>query len=435
MKNKGKISIRNNFYFLISGHIIGKAISLLTFVILARNLGVERFGRLSYFLSIIGIFSLLPDLGISYLSIREAAGETQEFIQSYFNRILSLKISLASVSFFFIILICVSFGRFLNIDLIAFLFLVTAMILDSITIQLRSVTVVFENMKYDAFSIIVEGLSKTILVLFAFLFLRLDILVVSFVFFLSSLLTLFVTCWVINKQFIKIRITPGFDFDFAKKLIVKAAPIAFLSVFEVLNFRIDTIMIKYQLGSLSTGLYASSIKIIEPFLIIPVTFTAALFPVISRSVKDNAKIYLIKLLQKSLLLFTIFGFTIAIIMNLFVNIFIKILLGAQFYECGSIISLLSWLLVLFFFKFLLNTFLLVIVKGKPIFLFYALGIAVHIILNKLCIDQFGIQGVYISNFTSSAVIVIASILYLYNLKSFKIDNRNLVNAVDIGIYE
>ncbi len=55
----------------ISGNVFSRAFDILTFLLLARYLGVDRFGQFSFVFAFVGIFSVFVDFGVNYILIRD----------------------------------------------------------------------------------------------------------------------------------------------------------------------------------------------------------------------------------------------------------------------------------------------------------------------------------------------------------------------------
>ena len=70
--NKAKIIIKNATY-LFFGRMATGLMSLLLMAVIARKLGVDKFGAYTLALTIAGFFGVASDFGSSYLTIREVA--------------------------------------------------------------------------------------------------------------------------------------------------------------------------------------------------------------------------------------------------------------------------------------------------------------------------------------------------------------------------
>jgi len=402
-------SIKSNFTHLISGHMIGKAASFLVFLLIARFLGVDKFGRLSYLVSLVGIFSLLPDFGTSGVSIREAAGKSKDFIEDVLSRVLSLKLILSALTVLVIFSFASIFNHLSRIEYLVFLVLSGAMIFDSLTIQLRAVTNIFERMEYEAFSIVLEGILRFFLILLLLSFMSVDILKVSVAFFISSALTFLITALVVQSRFISFRIR--FNFHNMRDLIIKGAPFAFLILFQTVNFKIDMIMVRHELSTFATGLYAACARIMESLLIIPVTFTASVFPVFSRLRSQNKK-QLSALYYKSYIILVLIGAFLSIAISLSAKFLVPVVLGKDYRISGLLISKFCFLLIPFFLRFFLDSFLLAVERTKVIFIFYLVGFAGHIFINKILLLKVSLVSTVYANLFSSILIVAASMFYI-----------------------
>lgn len=88
-----------NFLWLSAANIIGSFFNILIFVYLARVLGAESFGYLSYAITIVLYLFNFVDLGLSTYGTREVA-KCPSRLSELVSNILSFKFSLAIVLYF-----------------------------------------------------------------------------------------------------------------------------------------------------------------------------------------------------------------------------------------------------------------------------------------------------------------------------------------------
>ena len=71
--------VAKNITVLLTSNVLAYVFTFITTVYSARYLGVEGWGILSIGLSVVGIFGVLTDLGLSSLTVREVA-ETNHWL-------------------------------------------------------------------------------------------------------------------------------------------------------------------------------------------------------------------------------------------------------------------------------------------------------------------------------------------------------------------
>lgn len=378
-----------NFKILLIAQVIYKALIFITFVLMARFLGVQVFGRLSFVIAFVGLFSVVLDLGMGELLIKEGAGQSDSLNRRYIENAVALKLVLS-----FLVCICLyCFSFFMLIDnttRIVILILSICLVLDSFTIFLRFIFRLFERMEFEALSIINEGILKFILISTMLKSPNFGILFIACIFLLVSVLTFLLTFWISASRFIKFRIE--FDIGYIRTLLKKTAPFAFLTFFGVVNFKISTVMLSYMTNDINTGWYSAAVRLIEPVLIIPILAYTALFPTLARLYKTSRETA-IRLFRITLIFFLSGGILVTLILNIFARGIIFMVLGQDYLDSIRVFHILSISLIAFFLKFFLERFLLMLNRVHSVILSYAVGIFVIIFSGPVLIKAMGYAGV------------------------------------------
>ena len=87
-----------NFLSLSIAQIISQAGLFLVIVYLARTLGVANFGKIAFAQAVVLYFTLIANLGLNILGVREVA-RNRNSIDKYVSNILGLRLVLAALSF------------------------------------------------------------------------------------------------------------------------------------------------------------------------------------------------------------------------------------------------------------------------------------------------------------------------------------------------
>jgi len=406
-------SIIKNFLFLITSQGIYKIFSFITFLLLARCLGVSQFGLLSYAISFVYIFDFLTDFGISVIMVRDVSGEIDKKLKKYFNNIVSLKIVLSLVVYCFIILVSFMFheeNQMVNMILI----LSSALILDSFSSTFRAVFNIFEKMSVSALSMALEGLIKFSLVVIFIDYFKNNLIVAAQIFLLASFVTFFFNIFLLRRKFIKFRV--AFDRALWWKPLKVSSPIAFLALFQTVNFRISVVMLSKMTDSVATGIFAAGQRIIEPILVIPFTFTTAMLPTISRFVKTSASNFSNSFNRSVIFLFLI---SLPFVFLLFFasKPLIVFLLGEEFAQSGNVVKILAVLLMPFFIRPVLEYFAFTLRKYKIIYFTGIAGTGLNIFLNALFIQKLGYSGACLSMLIAESFIAIVLLIGVKRLVS------------------
>lgn len=83
---------------------------------------------------------------------------------------------------------------------------------------------------------------------------------------------------------------PLFDKAFCKKLVIGGLPFALTSLFYMIYYSIDMVMITQFANTYATGLYNSSYKLINVLTLFYTIYTSVIFPVMSKLFKQDGNL-------------------------------------------------------------------------------------------------------------------------------------------------
>jgi len=276
-------------------------------------------------------------------------------------------------------------------------------------------------MEYEAMSILLEGVFKLGLILWVIRALSANIVFISQMFLLTSIVTLVFTAFAANIRFIPLGLS--FDFKFWKRLFVNSIPFAILILFHTINFRIDIIMLSKMVTNVVTGWYSVAIRLIEPILVIPVVFTAAVFPVISRLSKTSRK-SLSEVYKSSIKVLILCSVFLVIFLYFGARFFVPLLFGPEFIKSIFAVKILSCVLVPVFLRFFLDSFVLALKRPKILLMNYTAGTFINIFLNLIFIPRFSFYGACVATIISEFIMIGFYFLWLKrNLAAVVIEGK------------
>ena len=186
--------VAKNTIILYLSQIISYGLVFFYTIYIARYLGANGYGILSFALAFSGIFSILADLGLSTLTIREVARD-KSLSNKYLGNVLLIKIILSIVTFFVIILFVNLLGYSQQtINVVYFVSL--SVILTSLSQIFYSIFQAFEKMEYQSLGQILSSILMFFGVLLVTYF-GFDIVGFSLIYLISSVTILiysFITC-------------------------------------------------------------------------------------------------------------------------------------------------------------------------------------------------------------------------------------------------
>lgn len=272
------LGIGRNTITLLSASVVQKATAFVYFALIARWAGVEDTGKYFFALSWTLLFSVLTDAGLTPVLIREAA-KSPETAKRFLSQVVSLKIPLTLAAMVIVI------G---GVWLMGYPPVTRQMVsLAAIVLALDAVSLTFYGflrghhmLKYEALGLV---LSQSITFAVGFWTLKTGQPVQYLIFALiagsayNAAQSMFFT-WK------RLRIFPTLMWDraFAIKMLRAAIPFALAGAFVKIYNSVDTVMLSKFIGDEATGLYAVPFKLTFAFQFIPMAFTAALYPAMSR---------------------------------------------------------------------------------------------------------------------------------------------------------
>ena len=392
-----------NTSWLLGERVLRMAVSLFVGIYVARYLGPERFGLLSYTLSFVWLFSSLASFGLDDILVRELV-KCPEQRNNLLGTVFWLKVCGTVVMGTAIALVLQLKAEeqqtYWMIALITFGYLFqTANVVDFyFQSQVQSKFVV----RAQAFQLLITSLFKIYLVWnqaeliwFAFA-LMLDQAVVAVLF-------LIMYRW-------KIEWFPFFSFTWtqAKKLMRDAWPLIFAGMVISVYMKIDQVMLKEMLNTKAVGVYAAAVKLCEAWYCVPIAVIASLFPAVIEARKKSEPLYEERV-QKLYDLMVWGSVAVALPTTLFADWIILILYGADFQEAAVVLRIYIWAGVFVSLGVASSKWLVAENLQRYSFYITALGAVLNISCNLWLIPIYGIRGAVYATLISYFIVAYASL--------------------------
>ncbi len=314
------ISVAKNTFSLTMGLVGQKFLAFVYFTLLARLLGPGEIGKYTFALAFTTLFSVLTDLGLTPVLIREGA-RGQEGQKRILEVLLPIKALLAALAF-----LCALGGAILLGYPRETLVLITAaggvMVLDSFHLILYGFLRGQKILSYEAIGMIVgQAISVVTGVMAAVL--RLPI-----VFFIAALAvgSAFNVLWA-SRALYRRGIRPSFLWNprASGRIFSVALPFALAGIFAKVYSYIDTVLLASFKDHYVVGIYSVPYKITYAFQFFPMALSAALFPALSSEYKKNSDsfrdLFIHGLNLMAVLVMPIIGGIIALAPEILIDIF------------------------------------------------------------------------------------------------------------------
>jgi len=409
-----------NTSWLMAERILRMTVALFVGVYVARYLGPERFGLLSYANSFVGLFLALATLGLDSIVIRELV-KNPESRNELLGTAFGLKI-FGTIIMWFFILVSVPIiendnqtNIFIAILSFAILFQVFNVIDFNYQAEVKSKYVV----KVQFFQLIFSSSTKLFLI-----FIKAPLLWFVWVYCFDTFLLaigLVVIYMIKSGNFLLWR----WKWEFARTLMRDSWPLILSGIIVSIYVNIDQVMIKHMIDEQAVGIYAIATRISTAWYFIPIAITSSMFPAILNAKYNNSSIYQQRL-QALYDILVWLAILIAIVILCLSESIIDLLVGQEYAPAASVLSIAIIAGIFTNIGLINNKFFEA--ENRQIDILYRslLGVSVNIFLNIILIKKYGVYGAAMATvaaqFSTSIVYTYlkkdARILFFMFLKSF-----------------
>jgi polysaccharide transporter, PST family len=400
--NAQKIMV--NISWLFSDRILRLGGGLLINIWIARYLGPEQFGLLSYATAFVALFTAFATLGLDSIVVRDLVRDPSckaetlgtAFVLKLIGGVITLLFSVGSILLVrsddqthWLVGILALGTIFQAFDTIDFWF----------QSQVKSKNIVYA--KVAAF--LIAGITKI-----SFILLQKPLIAFAAVSLLEIILGSIgmIITYHQNKQSLK---SWQFSFERAKELLSSSWLLSLTGLVAMIYMRIDQIMLGQILGEKSVGIYSAAVKISEIGYFLPTVIVGSVFPSILR-LKNTSEALYAENIQKLMSFMIFLAFSFAIPITFLSDKLIVWIYGNQFAEASSSLLILAWVGLFAFLGVARESWM--ITEGLMRFSFAttALGAVTNVGLNLLLIPGYGPNGAAIATLVSQFVAVSLSTL-------------------------
>lgn len=297
--------------------------SFLLLLFLPKYLGSKEFGLLFVALSVREIISMMIDFGGSHRIPKEIARDPKGNQQ-----VLAQYLMMRVVIWLIVTLFLFAFGRILGLgeDLYPLIsILLVANLFEGIAKTYRSFFQGIERMKIPSISLIAEKVFVSIISI-GLLLSGADAYMIAGVFTAGTLLHL-LFLWILSRREIRLKFSWNATFWNSIQL---ALPYFLWSLFSMIYYRIDALMLHAYSTQEVTGWYGGAYRFFDAVMILPALLKVALFPVFSRlAIDSNRK--LSEIFEKSLRLVLLLAIPISLVIYIAASPIIEFFMGLEEY--------------------------------------------------------------------------------------------------------
>ena len=395
-----------NISWVTTSQVIVNLCAFLWTIAIARYLGVNDYGILSFAISFTVLLGMGTDIGMSTFATREISKD-KSITHKFINNVIPFKILLSIALFIVTALILILLGyNKLTIEVALIISMETIFI--CMIKFIGGVFQAYENQKINSIGEMIAGI---LLLIFTLIVIMLDLglIGVAISYALAYLIFLLHMAINMNKSFG----IPKFEFDFKfwKDVAIKSIPFGLSIFFYTVYFSIDVVMIQFLSGDYATGIYNSAYKIVSVFAAFYVIYQYVIFPLMSKLYAENANLLKVSFEQS-------FKYSFLILLPLCIGVYfyspyiIDLIYSNQYALASPAMQILIWTVVFLFINGVATSLLNSIGKEVSVTKIYLVAALFNIVLNYLTIPVWSYIGASITTVLSEILILV---LMMYSI--------------------
>ena len=397
--------IFRNAFWLLMQMASGRLLSFLLTIILARYLGVEGYGKLSFAMAFVGFFVIFSNLGLGVYTVKEVSSN-KKLTGAFLGIGLVLNVILA----FIIGALMMGASNMLHVNnefLHAIYFIGLSYIFSQVGSFLHSFFRAHENMFYVFIMELAHKITLFILCV-SCVFLKLDFIYIAGAYFIAGMVYLIVSLIFVFKFFrMKISSQVGDYIDMLKK----SFPYGLGAIVLIVYFNADIMMLSFFKNKEVVGIYSAAYKLFMGLGIFSSIYLGAVFPVLSRLFKNSPK-GLKKAYDKTFKLLLIIGIPLSLGGIVLSKKIIFFIYDLPFLSAFVPFSILTSIIGITFLNAFFGNFLAAIGKVKNSLKFFSIACFINIVLNLIFIPKLGYVGAAFSTVVSEALFFILAFNFL-----------------------
>jgi O-antigen/teichoic acid export membrane protein len=394
-KRRGIQKILGNTSWLISEKIIQLGVGLIVNILVARYLGPEKYGILSYAFSFITFLGTFVYLGLSGLVVRDIVRHPDEK-----DILLGTTFSLKCIGSIFAFIVVISMA-ILTHDIGGDEFWILLIIgLSLFARPFETIDFWFQSQVQSKYSVIARSSAIVLGAAMKALcvFISASVITIAIA---SSFQSILVAIFLVMIYHYKGHSIFKWNAQISKSMeLLSQSWILILSGFLLMvNLKVDQIMLRWLSGPAEVGIYSVAVTFSEIWYFIPSTIAMSLFP---RLLELKATAFYERRLQQIFDLFFVLAFSVAFVMTFVASPLILLLYGEAYAGSAAILVIHVWAGIFMFNQQLLNKW--VLMENALFFHLTVNGAAamLNILLNMILIPKYNGQGAAVATLISYA---------------------------------
>jgi O-antigen/teichoic acid export membrane protein len=409
MNSDSKVG-RNTIYLLVS-NFAGLCISLGFNVVLARSLGVDRFGEFAFAISFIGLFSVFVEFSLQMLVVRDVA-RNPSTAPAYLGNSLALKTVLFVLAFTCAALTASVLSYPLEVRLLLSI-LMLSVLFDGVRKCCDALFAATERMQYSAVLLTAEKALVATFGLIA-LYMHNSVLAIGLSYVAAHAVSQLASLVLLKR---KVGVNPGrVEYEFCRELAQRALPFFAISLIAALYADIDKLFLFSMKDTMAVGFYAAVYRLVTLPTQFSSSFHQAIYPLLSKHAAVPERVRLVEIFRRSVRYLMFAAVPLAIGVTALAEPIIQMVYGTSYVPATMALQVLIWAYALEFFNPFFARVLFVMDCQRLVLIAVSSATGVNILLNCVLIPLYSFSGAAIATLISAAVIFV--FLFVFVIRQF-----------------
>lgn len=397
-----------NLLSLSVADILSKLLNFFALLYLGRHLGPGGFGQVNFALAILAYFTMMTDLNLTTVGIRDVAKSRD--VAAYASSFVTLRLILGVLAFGLLLIFVAVFplprGAARLIVLFSLSVLPTVLLLEWFFNGL-------ERMGYLGASRVIRAATFLGLILLATATSRLTPGVVALVYVASGVSSVIAQTYWLRKNGWALRVRV--DLDHWRLLVRDTAPLALSVITAQIFANLDTVLLGFMTNDQVVGWYSAGNRIIATVLGSAAVFVNTLYPILARHSDSPDDLRRLIFSSSRLLLFV--SLPVAVGGTVLAVPMLTALYGAEYAHGAAAFQILVWRVLVVYATFPLSYGLLACNRGREYFVSVAVAAVLNPILNVILIKQYSLIGAAIAMLVTECVVLVMCVVFTRRMVS------------------
>lgn len=266
--------LAHNTLLQLIGRAIGVFLGIITVSLLTRYLGVGGFGQYVTIIGFLQVFATIADMGLSLVFVQMLSSGSKEEQAKIAGNILGFRL----ITIIFLIAIAIGSLFFIPYDHNIKLGIIIAALGFILAASNQVIIGVFQKNLAMYKVAAAEVLSKLIMLIFVIIVIAMKgtIIAVAWTTVIGAAVNFGIVYFGARNY---IKIIPAWDSNFYRQIWKKTWPLALSIVFNMIYFRLDTVILSLYFNDATVGIYGAPYRILEILIQVPYIFLGLALPI------------------------------------------------------------------------------------------------------------------------------------------------------------